>query len=262
MQIIFQGGEADAHRIDLYEGSESLAGLARASTLVAHYISTSQVRFRAPYSNQLQYYLTGAQDGSLTILISEISRIANEAQAAAARMRASRLLGRVVRRATGQEAEGPLTVDGLDIPAGDIDALAEAATPGLQRAHRWIDQGNKSITIRPGHGQEFNFNTETKEYLEAEEVSPQEDIQDVSVGALNVNSRNGRVFFHDLGRTVPFWVPRDATDRTIPTLSRYLTQYAEKTGATVNIRFRRVRYPDGRLKRLIVSDCYAIAGLE
>ena len=102
------------------------------------------------------------------------------------------------------------------------------------------------------------LNEESREYMETEDVVARVDVQDVSVGALNVNSRNGRVFFHDLGRTVPFYVPRDAEPRTIPILSRYLTQYAEKTGATVNIRFRRVRYADERLKRIIIYDCYSI----
>jgi hypothetical protein len=227
---------------------------------VAHYVATGDVRFRAPYSNQLQYQIGGTENGSLKIIVKEISRLANDAQAAAQRLRASKLLDRVLRRATGQAQQIALIADGLDVSEGTVDALAEAATPGLQRAHRWIDTGGKSITFEPESGQPFRFTPETKEYLETEVVGPAEDVQDVSVGALNVNSRNGRAFFHDLGRTVPFWVPRDATDRTIPTLSRYLTQYAEKTGATVNIRFRRITYPDGRLKRLIVSDCYAIEG--
>jgi len=260
MKLSFRGGEADAHRLDLYEGSESLAGFGRAAALVAHYVATGEVRFRAPYSNQLQYQIGGTEDGSLKIIIKEVSRLANDAQAATQRLRASRLLDRVLRRATGQAQQIALAVDDLDVPEGTIDALAEASTSGLQRTHRWIDANGKSITVEPDNGQPFRFTAETKEYLETEIVSPAEDVQDVSVGALNVNSRNGRAFFHDLGRTVPFWVPRDATARTIPTLSRYLTQYAERTGATVNIRFRRVTYPDGRLKRLVVSDCYALDG--
>lgn len=98
----------------------------------------------------------------------------------------------------------------------------------------------------------------TKEYLKSEDIDDRSRTQDVSVGALNVNSRNGRVYFHDLGRTVPFYVSREADNRTIPTLSRFLTQYAERTGATVNIQFRRIKYPDGRLKKIIIYDCFAI----
>ena len=95
--------------------------------------------------------------------------------------------------------------------------------------------------MRDGQISKIRLDEETKKYLATEYPDEITSTQDVSVGALNVNSRNGRVFFHDLGRTVPFYVPRDAESRTVPTLSRFLTQYAEKTGATVNINFRRIR---------------------
>jgi hypothetical protein len=260
MRITFRGGEADSHGIDLYEGSESISGIGRAANLVSHYVITGDVRFRAPYTNRIKYLLTGAEEGSLTILVSEVIRLKKGADAAAAKLRSSTLLRHVIRRATGQEDHGSLQLADEEVPAGDIDVLAEAITPALQRAHRWIDQKEKTVDIILDEIKSTEFNIKTKKYLENEEHDKIDDIQDVSVGALNVNSRNGRVFFQDLGRTVPFVVPKNATDRTIPTLSRYLTQYAERTGATVNIRFRRVKYMDGRLKRIIVSDCYAIAG--
>jgi hypothetical protein len=261
MEIRFNGGEADQHRVDLYSGAESLSGLGRVGNLVGHYVAEGEVRFRSPYSSQIQYYLSGAEDGSLTILVSEVTRIAGEVQRAAAKVRASSLFRRVLERATGQAGEGPLQVQGVEYPSGDIDALAEAASPGLLRAHRWIDQPNKTIRISPEDGAAVTFNSATREYLETEEVSEDDGVLDVSVGALNVNARTGRVFFHGLGRTVPFYVPRNSTARTIPTLSRFLTQYAERTGATVNIRYSEVRYADDRLKRIIIHDAYPIAGL-
>jgi hypothetical protein len=72
---------------------------------------------------------------------------------------------------------------------------------------------------------------------------------------LNVNSKNGRVYLLDEGRTVPFLVHRDADPGTVPTLTRYLNKYANKTGETVSIRYRPVRHIDGRIKRLLIFDC-------
>lgn len=262
MEITFDGGEADNHRIDLYNGSESLSGIGRAANLVAHYVATGEVRFRSPYSDRIRFYLSGTEEGSLSILIAEVSRVGSEAQNLIAKARTSKLLQRVMKRATGQAEEAALRADGIEYPAGDIDALAEAATPGLRRAHKWIDSGKKSITVSPDDAPKIKLNSDTKDYLETEEFSEDTDLLDVSVGALNVNARTGRVYFHNMGRTVPFWVPRDAAARTIPTLSRFLTQYAEKTGATVNIHYRRVSFADDRLKRIIIYDAYPIAGLE
>ena len=107
----------------------------------------------------------------------------------------------------------------------------------------------------------MDFNQRTKQYLKDEIIEEGESTQDVSVAALNANSKYGRVFFLDLGRTIPFRVDKNAVARTVPNLSRYLTQYVDNTGATVNIRFKKVLHVDGRLKRIIISDCYGIEGI-
>ena len=258
MQVRFNGGEADEHRIELFTGAESLSGIGRVGNLVSHYIATGEVRFRAPYDEAVRFYISGIAEGSLNVAVDQVARLGSDAASAIARTKAARLLRRVVARSIGKAEEGSLELNDGVVPSGTIDALAETSTPAMLRAHRWIDYGTKSIVIDPDGAQAISLNSETREYLETEEVAENKETQDVSVGALNVNSRNGRVYFHDLGRTVPFFVPRDAEDRTIPNMARYLTQYAEKTGATVNIQFRRVRYVDGRLKRVIVYDCYGL----
>ncbi len=258
MEIRYVGGEADDGLVDLALGAESLAGLGRVANLVAHYIATGDVRFRGPYSNKVRFYIDETQDGSLKVLTKEVGRLSSAAANATATKNAKKLLRHIVARALGQADEGALDLDGLEVAAGTIDVLAEAATPGLERSHMWIDTSAKKIVINDSDIRKVRLDEETKAYLKSEEIDDHPQTQDVSVGALNVNSRNGRVYFHNLGRTVPFFVPRDAEERTIPTLSRYLTQYAEKTGATVNIRFRRIKYPDGRLKKIIIYDCYAL----
>jgi hypothetical protein len=264
MKIIFRGGEADNRRIELFTGAETLAGLGRVGNLVAHYSATDTVRFRAPYSDRITFNLRSTGEGSFVAVVEEVARLANEARNAAAVRKVRALFRRVVERATGQAEEGALTVGDEEIPPGDIDVLAEAATPALERAHRWIDQDRKTITVESGVAQRIILNVETKEYLESEEIEENRDVQDVSVAAVNVNSRYGRVYFENLGRTVPFFVPRDATGRTLVMLSRHLVRYAERRrrGANyptnVRIEFRRVRHLDGRLKRVIVYDCYPL----
>lgn len=258
MEIRYLGGEADDGLIDLSGGAESLAGLGRVANLVAHYVATGDVRFRGPYSNKVRFYVEETREGSLKVLTKEVARLSSVAANARATKNARKLFRHVIARALGQAEEGPLTLGGTEVPSGTIDVLAEAATPGLERSHSWIDTRAKRIVINDNDIKKVRLDSATRDYLKSEEIDEQPTTQDVSVGALNVNSRNGRVYFHDLGRTVPFFVPRTAEERTIPTLSRYLTQYAEKTGATVNIQFRRIKYPDGRLKKVIIYDCYSL----
>lgn len=256
LEITFTGLEARRHHIEANEGLESLAGLAHAATLVAHFIATGTVRQRQPYDDSLRFFFEDTRPGSLTALLGLGGALALGAGGNAV----YDVLKAVLKRATGSGDDGDVESGDRTYRSGDIDALTEAVTPSLLRGHSWIGHHEQQIQIRTGKQILVDFNQRTKEYLKNEIVEEGESVQDVSVAALNVNSKHGRVYFFDLGRTVPFRVAKDANERTIPTLSRYLTQYAERTGATVNIRFKKIFYIDGRLKRLLVSDCYGIEG--
>ena len=253
MRIRFQGAEADEHRLEAYEGLKSLDGLIRVATIATHYAATGEVRFRAPYSDLLQTQLNQTRNGSFEFIFDQASRFANVIEGAVARTKAEALFSRLVARGTGQEEAQELHVDGEMIPAGDIDAMAEAAEAALKAAHRWLDRPGKSISIVDGD-QAVKIDSNTKEYVETENLGEMGS-QDVSVAALNVNSKNGRVYMFDIGRTVPFVVHKDADPRTIANLSQYLSRYARKTGETVSVRFRPVFHIDGRLKRLVIYDC-------
>jgi hypothetical protein len=134
-----------------------------------------------------------------------------------------------------------------------MDAMSEAAEAGLKGAHRWISEIDKTIQVIDGDDA-TTLDSATKEYVETE-LEGDVEVRDVSVAAINVNSKNGRVYLLDEGRTVPFLVHRDADPGTVPTLTRYLNKYANKTGETVSIRYRPVRHIDGRIKRLLIFDC-------
>jgi len=172
------------------------------------------------------------------------------------------LLKIVWKKATGTGPEGDIEIGDRTYKSGDVEALTEAISPSLLRGHAWIGHPDQRISIKSGRQILVDFNKKTKEYLKDEIAEEGRSTQDVSVAALNVNSKHGRVFFFDLGRTVPFRVDKNAEARTVPNLSRYLTQYADRTGATVNIQFKKIFYIDGRLKRIVIYDCYGVEGLE
>jgi hypothetical protein len=251
MDIVFTGSEADDHEIEAYSGVVSLEGIARAANLAAHYAATGEVRFRAPYSDEVEFRISAPTEGSLSFPFKAVSRVSG---AIAKKKLAGALLLALLSRSTGQEIPEEISSQISNVRSGDLDAMAEGATPGVLRAHRWIDNDKKSIDIAGGEFSGVSFDQETKEYLEIEECSD-ETTQDVTVAAVNANSKIGRVYFDNLGRTVPFKVGKDATGRTLSNLSRYLTRHIEKTNEWVSIRFIPIRYSDGRLKRIIILDC-------
>jgi hypothetical protein len=254
LEITFTGLEARRHHIAANEGLESLAGLAHAATLVAHFVSTGTVRQRQPYDDRLRFYFEQTRPGSLTALLGLGGALAVGAGGNAV----YDILKAVWKRATGSGEDGDITSGDRVYRAGDIDALTEAVAPSLLRGHAWIDHSEQRISIKRSKAVLVDFSRDTKDYLKTEVVEEGESVQDVSVAAININSKHGRVYFLDLGRTVPFKVDKNAAERTIPTLSRYIVQYADRTGATVNIRFKKILYVDGRLKRIIIYDAYSI----
>jgi len=256
MRIRFQGGEADHHRLEAYEGIKSLEGLIRVARIATHYAATGEVRFRAPYTADLEAQISQIINGSFEMLFDYASRMVDRVKADEAKTKAEALFNFLVRRGTGQEDAEDLIVEGTLIPSGDIAAMSEAAESGLKAAHRWIDLDNKRIDVID-HDDVTSLDLATKRYVEEEEMGD-EVTRDVSVAAMNVNSKNGRVFLLDEQRTVPFLVHKDAEPRTVTNLTRYLTKYAERTGERVNIRYRPIRHIDGRLKRLIIFDCFDV----
>ena len=256
MRVKFEGAEADENRLEAYEGLKSLDGILRVARIATHYAATGEVRYRAPYTDLLETQITKIQNGSFEMLFENISKMVAQAQAATAKAKANAIISRIIGRGTGQAEHDELVVDGEVIPPGDIEAMVEAAEGGLKGAHRWIDRDSKKITVIDGDDT-ISLDTATRTYVEEEYIGD-EQTRDVSVAALNVNNKTGRVFLFDEGRTVPFLVHRDAAGRTITNLSIYLNQYARKTGAKVNIRFRPMTHIDGRIKRLVIFDCFDI----
>lgn len=257
MRIRFEGAEADDHRLEAYEGIKSLEGLIRVARIATHYAATGEVRFRAPYTNLLEAQISQIVNGSFEMLFDYANRMTDAISADAAKAKAEQIFNFLVRRGTGQTDDESLTVEGEVIPSGDLAAMGEAAESGLKAAHRWIDIEGKRIGVIDGDTVTA-LDLDTREYVEEEEVGA-ELTRDVSVAAMNVNSKNGRVFLFDEQRTVPFLVHRDATNRTIANLSRYLTKYAQKTNETVNIRYRPIKHIDGRFKRIVIFDCFDVS---
>lgn len=253
MHIAFNGAEAEDHEISAYTGASSLEGVARAAVLAAHYAATGKVRFRAPYSTDIEFFFSAPEEGSLTFPLKVFTR-AKGMIAAHKKQLAVGLLSLTLARATGQVHAEIYEIAGEKIDSGVVDALAEAATPGLTKAHTWIDSPDKKVSFSDENGEEVALDIRTKRYLE-QELFGEENVQDVSVAALNGNSKIGRVYFHDLKRTVPFKIDKKAQPRTAANLSRFLTQYINKTGKVVSIRYIPVYTTDERLKRIYITDC-------
>ncbi|MEQ9557629.1 MAG: hypothetical protein RIG67_17805 [Rhodospirillales bacterium] len=258
----FTGDEADLHRLPAYEGTKSLIGLSRSLTLINHYLITGTVRQRAPYTDSVKIFIRPAREAcfeTVFTFISEIGAISALGGAVAVNVTANLItdgVRTVLSRVTGRPTE-PETGELADIERvrpGDLEALVDAVEPAMRQGHTAIGQGSQNIIVIKGDNNVVTFNPRTKDYVNSEILTDEDFIQDVSVGALNVNSGYGRVWFDDLGKTVPFKLDKERTGRTVGALARSLDGYANGEPSDVRVTFRKVNSADGRTKKIIISD--------
>lgn len=253
--VKYKGLDADRHRIDALTGGESLSGIGHALTLISHYASTGNVRFRAPYSKLIRFYYVSNQEGSLEWLLDAVSKTQSAIALGLRPSEITSIVNYVFSRAIGRDSSSLDEVNGLENHIGDLDALVEAVEPSLRKAHRAIGSTAHSIAIydQKSPTDSIVFDRRSKNYLD-DDINAGTITQDVSIPALNVNSRYDRAYLEDQGRTIPFKVSRDATGRTMTQLSKALDDYAKKNGTTVSITFEKIESSDERIKRLIIYD--------
>jgi hypothetical protein len=255
----FSGEEADKGRVPAYEATLSLQGIARSFVLISNYLSTGKIRKRAPYSDAVIFYLEPPRQGCWEAVFDAIishpaSMIGGSLGIAITANLLTDGIRTVVSRCLGKEKaiEDPKLQELERRRPGDLDALVDAVEPSMLLAHTIINQGASNIFIVRGDNNIVTLDAESNEYVRASIKSPDDEFLDVSVGSLNVNTGNGRVYVHSIGKTVPFSIAREPDPGTYSNLSESLSRYARGRPCDVQIRFRRVIARDGRTKRFII----------
>jgi hypothetical protein len=265
----FGGDVADRHLLPTFEGSQSIEGLARAITVITHYATTGDVRRRYPFSDQASVYLEPMRSGSFDTLFSLLTDPNSVLLTPLGQVGVNvgsiliyELLKTLTNRAIGRE-HTPHNEDIsrlVQAKSGDIEALGEAVEPALKKAHTVINNGAGNITLITGHNNIVNLDRRTKDYINSKELDDRIRQLLVSVGMLNVNTRNGRVYNFQLHRTVPIYVVKDADSRTLPNLAHSLQLYSSNMyrhgGSEINIEFTTERSLEGEDKRYLVRDAF------
>ena len=266
IDVIFGGEMADQHELPGLNGAISIEGLARSLTLVSHYAVTGKIRHRYPFSDDFSLNLVALQEGSFKARFA----LNLSATAVASWLRTAAISGPVGNFATdlikttyssavglSAHADTPAVKMLLDKCPGDLDALREATVPSMKHAHSVINRGAENITINGDHNNIVVFNSRTKEFLENIDPSSLPEIKTVSVGMLNVNTRNGRVFDFELGKMVTIFVPTDRTERTLGNLGRSLSIYAKgREASQIYIKYYVRKDRSGKPERYTVVDAW------
>ncbi|WP_462118541.1 DUF7946 domain-containing protein [Methylorubrum extorquens] len=238
MELIakFDGAIAERNVLPAFEGAQSLEGIARSITLVSHFIVTSQVRKKYPFDRNVLIVMEPPRKGSFEAIFSFVTDKDTVLTTTALGSLGVSLFGDVlkdtltliVKRLVGKDHTPKTDQLGrmLAADAGNIEALGEAVEPALKKAHIVINNGAGNITIISGSNNVVTFDGNSKRYLNTTVIVEQPSHKLVSCGMLNANTRNGRIFDQELGRTVPIRVPKGANPRTLGALAESLQRYS------------------------------------
>lgn len=257
IKLSYKGGDADLHRLDMYDASVSLHGFARAIAITTHaLLNDGDVKRKGNRATGAKIFVSPPQKGSyeqvLTLIVE--NPIAASVVAAAfwdiLKWTWSKTLDLVY------EPETPTVKklgERVEPFISDIEEVLESA---LEEAHRPI-KNNPDITItvaRPRVGDVINMNTET---LKSVSIRTENQILtgiEGNVTKYNILSGIGRFYEDKKGHTVSFKIPEKSPEqmRKRLTWSMHHAQGGEGEGK-VEFHAKRVVSAKGILKRYLVE---------
>lgn len=266
-RLRYEGKNADDHILPAHEGAQSLEGMTWSFALLGNYVATGQIRKRGNLDSRVRFFISPPRRGSFaTDIVATITdpnniwltTIVGTYAVATATDSINALFKYSFKAVCGiVSKEDEKDLKRLErLPSGDLEALVDGIEPSISRAHSVIGVGAKSLSIDKGRTPLLQLNNNTKDYVRTSIVDSDTVEREVSVGALNVNSGNGRVYLEDIGKTVPFSIIKEPIPGTYQALSRSLDRNARGLPSDVNIDCQEVTSVNGLIKKLIIHAAW------
>ncbi|WP_462183064.1 DUF7946 domain-containing protein [Pseudoalteromonas maricaloris] len=257
IKLSYKGGDAEQHRLDMYDASVSLHGFARAIAITTHaLLNDGEVKRKGNKATGAKIFVSPPKKGSyeqiLTLAIE--NPIAASVVAAAFWDMLKWTWSKTLNLAYDPETPTVKKLDERVEPfISDIEEVLESA---LEEAHRPI-KNNPEMTItvvRPRVGNAINMNAET---LKSVSIRTENRVVTGIIGNVtkyNILSGIGRFYEDKKGHTVSFKIPEKATEnmRKRVTWSMHHAQGGEGEGK-IEFHARKVVSAKGSLKRYLVD---------
>lgn len=255
IKLSYQGGDADLHRLDMYDASLSLHGFARAVAITTHaLLNDGDVKRKGNRANGAKIYVSPPQKGSyeqiLTLVIENKEAIGVSVVSAAfwdiLKWTWSKTLDLTHEPETTTVKKLAEKVEPF---IGDIEEVLESA---LEEAHRPIKNcPDMFISVsRPKVGEVVRMNSET---LKSVSIRTDDTLITGIIGNVtkyNILSGIGRFYDDAQARTVSFKLPESASAH-----ARSMITWAqdENNGGKIELHARKVVSAKGTLKRYLVD---------
>lgn len=265
-RIIFEGKDADAHRLEAYPAAQSLEGLIWALTIATNFGVSGKVRQRGDLSSSVKIFISPPRRGSLlydlNLIVQENPFICLVAGGWAVNT-VTPFINSLISYSFNSVVSGTRSVPTVakkffkKINDDDLEKLLNRIEPPLTRAHAVIGKTAGTIKLNASRTELVELNPETKSYLEAR---ARDEFQTIETNAtsFNVLTRNGRLYDPVSAQTVPFTLTNNAMSGSSDVITNSMRQYAQGREGTIRITAQRVETLEGRLKQLRISSAELI----
>jgi hypothetical protein len=266
INIRYIGGEADNHKLDLYNASTSLLGISKALAITTQAVISKgkDVRVKGANIPNVQFYLHPPKKGSFIEVISVIFEDpAVQALGTSVIIPAFwDMLEYSWKIATGKDVSTPKTktvqriINQNELIGDELKAVLEAP---LQQVHRPIDSSDLKIQIvRPRSGKILVLDNDTKNYVYSKNDGGLRDNILGNVTKYNIITGYGRFYMDELKKTIPFNIDKNEISVEQESLLRLSLYRASVYGGAGKILLRAQVINDNikHIKRLIVKGTY------
>lgn len=245
----YEHGSADEGRLDLYDASVSLQGIARATTIITHAFVNGEIRTRGDAAHGARFYITAPKRGSVIF----------EAAIWVGGTIAAGLFYDFIKYATS-EAVGKFNAtddynkalrERIEPTIGELPAALESPLDDVHRPIR-KDQEMTLTVARPRGGKIITFDSDTALHLLPRTVEPPHPIIG-NVTKYNSLTGWGRFFDRTEGRPVSFNIDKDMSDRERSLITWSLHENNMGREGTLYLRAEALVTPTEHIKRYNVS---------
>ncbi len=275
--LSYEGGDADSHYLDLYDGAQALIGFQRSIALTTHLVLNGQIITQSPSLKGARIIASPVESGSWKITAGVIFT----GTMAVAHIPSDNPIGHLLysaydyliseslgfhvdyEKTIGQlYEEEQLARSGLPkVEQHQLDSLVEKCSNAVIEIHRPISKSQSALTAEissqsPEDDQPLGelFNIETFRYMLENIESPTTETIRGRVSSYNSNTYKGRIFVSKEGRPVSFDLlencrSTDVVDLIVKSLSANAVQDPANKWARVYFRVRRITSRKGTLKK-------------
>ncbi|MDR3544077.1 MAG: hypothetical protein P4L69_24440 [Desulfosporosinus sp.] len=257
LKLRFKGGNVDEAGLDLYDGSASFHGFARALQLTTHAFLNDETVMRATALKGANLSFSAPRQGSVLFDLKALFKRKPKSAPLNAdtyydftRVALERATGNLQATANSNFVQQKLAAD-----EPFFDELSEKLEGSLQQAHRSIDNEGVFVSLERPRSTLLVFDQKTSSWVNTRDENPTTIEFVGNMTRLNTRTGNGRAYINSLKKIVPIKKSENFNTGNKGWLTWSLHGDNLSTDKDLIFTGRKIESASGETKRIIIDDC-------